>query len=147
MSHGEIHAGAKGENPERGISTSLATDEPSRIGGSAGARELNFTAPSISLSRASRSARATGHGGRGCTADHLQNSRQRHSYAAYVRCGQQADTERSSDARHHGVCGARFSAWVSGVARPIFVSNTHSTVCSPPSSNESMRSWFPIVCG
>ncbi|MGH7594364.1 MAG: reverse transcriptase domain-containing protein, partial [Gemmatimonadales bacterium] len=147
MSHGEIHAGAKGDHPERGISTSLAKNGHSRIGGSARARELDFTASSISLSRASRSTRTTDRGGGACAADHLQNSWQRYSCAADLRRGQQADIERGFDARHHGVRGARLSAWVSGVARPMFVSNMPSTVCSPPNSSASMRFSFPIGCG
>ena len=147
MSHGEIHAGAKGENPERGISTSLAATEYSRIGSGAGAREFDFNAPSISISRTSRSPRTTGRGGRACAADHVQNSRRCYSHPACVCRGQRSDLERGIDTRHHGVRGACFAAWVSGVARPTFVSNTPSIDCSPPSSNESMRFSFPTACG
>jgi hypothetical protein len=147
MSHGEIHAGAKGENPERGISTSLASTEHSRIGGGAVAREFDFTAPGISISRTSGSPRTTGRGGRARAADYVQNSRRCHSHPAYVCRSQRSDLERGIDTRHHGVRGACFSAWVSGVARPTFVSNTPSIDCSPPSSNESMRFSFPTVCG
>ena len=147
MSHGEIHAGAKGENPERGISTSLAASEHSRIGGGAIAREFDFTAPGISVSRTSRSAGRTGRGERACAAGHVQNSRRCYSHPAYVCRSQRSDLERGFDARHHGVRGACFSAWVSGVARPTFVSNMPSIVCSPPSSNESMKSSFPTVYG
>jgi len=147
MSHGEIHAGAKGENPERGISTSLAATEHSRIGGGVVARGFDFTAPGISVSGTSRSARRTGRGGRACAANHVQNSRRCYSHPAYVCRGQRSDLERGFDARHHGVRGACFAAWVSGAARPTFVSNTPSIDCSPPSSNESMRFLCPTVYG
>ena len=100
----------------------------------------------ISVSRASRSARTTGRGGRACAADHIQNSRQCHSHPAYVCRGQRVDLERGFDARHHGIRGACFAAWVGGVARPTFVSNTPSIDCSLPSSNESTRFSCPIVC-
>src|SRR5271156_1874654 len=147
MSHGEIHAGAKGENPERGISTSLAATEHSRIGGGVVARRFDFTAPGISVSGTSRSARRTGRGGRACAANHVQNSRRCYSHPAYVCRGQRSDLERGFDARHHGIRGACFAAWVGGVARPTFVSNTPSIDCSPPSSNESMRFLCPTVYG
>jgi len=147
MSHGEIHAGAKGENPERGISASLAANEHSPGGGGAVAPACDFTASSLSLPRASRPARWASHGGRARVADYLQNSRQRHPHAARVCRSQRSSLERGCDTRHYAVRGACFSAWLSGVARPRFVLHTPSTVCLAPNCSGSMTFSFPIVYG
>ena len=146
MSHGAIHASTEGKTIERGLSVNRASDEP--VGGSRHivARERDFIASCLSLSRASRTARATAQGRRACAADHLQNPRQRDSRLAHVCRRQRPHLERGCDARHRGVGGARATRWLSGCASAGSVSNTPSIDYSPPSSSRSTRYSFPIAC-
>ena len=145
MSHGEIRAGAKGENPERGVSIlsrRLSTAEWQRCWRARVrfrcAGHLDISSKRLTSNNRSRSP--------SLAADHVQNYRRCSSHPAYVRRGQRSDLERGIDTRHHGVRGACFSAWVNGVAGLTFFSNTPSIDCSQPSSNESMRFSFPTAC-
>ena len=146
MSHGAIYASTEGETIERGLSITRASDEPGGGSRQIVGRERDFIAPCLSLSRGSRTARATAQGRRACAADHLQNPGKRDSCIAHVCRRQRPDLERGCDARHQGVRGASTPRWLSGCASARSVSNTPSIDCSPPSSSRSTKFSFPIAC-
>src|SRR5271166_4956400 len=146
VSHGAIHASAKGDASECGLSTTGASDEHGGRSRHAVARGSDLTAARISLSRSGGATGATRCGCRADAAHHLQNSWQRDSRTAYLCRDPRSDIERGGDTRHHTVCEACPSPCLGGVFRQMFVLSTPSIVCSLPSSSKSTRSAFPIVC-
>ena len=140
MSHGAIHASAEGAKVECGLSTSLARDGHGGSGRHVGAGARDFTTPCISVSRGSRSAQTTSADCRAFCSHHIQDFRRRHPRTARLCCCERADIERGRRTRHYGLRVACATAWLSGCASAMFVSNTPSIVYSPASSNRSMSS-------
>src|ERR1039457_739584 len=147
MSHGAIHASAKGAKAKRSLSAAGAADEHGGSGHVARARGGNFTAPCLSLPRSRRQTETTRSDRRTGAADYFQASRQCDSCPAQLCREARSDLERGCGARHHGVRGACSPSCLGDAARAMFVSNTPSIVCSPPSSSKSTKSSYPIVCG
>ena len=147
MSHGAIHASAKGAKVERGLSATFRGDERGGGGRDAGARTRDLTASRISISRASRTSQAAYRSFRASTSHYVQDLRRRHPRAARV-CGeQQLDAERGCNTRHHGVRGACAPTWLRDCANAVSASNTPSIGSSPSSSNRSTSFSSPIMCG
>ena len=147
MSHGAIHASAKGAKVERGLSTTLTGDERGGGGRDAGARARDLTASRISVSRRSRSARAASRGRRASPSRHLQDLCRRHPRVARVCRRERLDVERGRNTRRHGVPGACAQTWLRGCASAVSVSSTPSIASSPSSSNRSTSFWSPTMCG
>ena len=147
MSHGAIHASAKGAKVERGLSITLRGDERGGGGRDAGARTRDLTASRISISRGSRTTQAAYRGCRASTSHYVQDLRCRHTRAARVCGGHQLDAERGCNTRHHGVRGACAPTWLRDCANAVSASNTPSIVSSPSSSNRSTSFSSPIMCG
>ena len=146
-SHGAIHASAKGAKVECSLSTTLARDRHGGSGRDFGARARDFTPPCISVSRGSQPAQTTSRDCRALCSNHIQNLRRRYPCFARVCCCEQPDIERGRNTRHHRLRVACATAWLSGCASAMFVSNMPSIVCSPASSNRSMRFSSMTACG
>ena len=137
MSHGAIHASAKGAKVERGLSTTLRGDERGGGGRDAGARTRDLSASRISISRGSRTTQAACRSCRASTSHYVQDLRCRHPRAARVCGGHQLDAERGCNTRHHGVRDACAPTWLRDCANAVSASNTPSIVSSTSSSNRS----------
>ncbi len=146
MSHGAIHADAKGDTSERSIRIACAGNEHGGSGRYFITRRGDLRPPGLSVPSASPPARTSRRGCGADPADHVEDFRQRYSRTARVCRRQRTDIERGGDTRHHALSGACPPAWLSGFASAMCVCNTASIVCSPSNSSRSTSALFPIVC-
>jgi retron-type reverse transcriptase len=117
-----------------------------RVGGGDADRAVRLVATSsLSLSAGSPIDQASGAGIGTLRGDHRQGARGHSHEVARSRPRHRFDDRRRGLACRLGLVGAGASAWLSATGVAKFVSSIAMTVCSAPSSNRPMTSWFPIA--